>query len=723
MSFLNPLLLLGALGIALPILAHLLNRHQVRHTDWAAMQFLNRSVRVRSRQIKLRDILLLILRCTALILLIFALARPAWNKSSALPGEPRAGVVIAIDSSFSMDHGGENNTRFAQAMQRVETIRTKMAPGDPLTLVLLGGDQRVVLRNMAYDENRFLEATENLTASSGSIDLVNEPKRLAELVADMDAPQKEIYLITDAQAADWKQPSARLRQALAELKTNAEVFVVPVQTADDNLAVTDLELVAGVLRKGTTARYRATVTNFGSAPAANIAVQCNVEGVEIDRKIIPVIVPGDSETVSLFVPFHNAGATRITAEITGDSLTADNIRRTVAVVRDRVSVLCVDGSSGDAGRLVVSALMARAGGIQGEDYIARSVPWLTFPTEDLSQIDVLVFADVPEITAEQVKQLETFVRNGNGLIWFAGDQVKPAAWNERAATTDTPLLPALIQSQIKTSDALGAGQPLDADLSDHPVCLPLKSLPEDLLAETRFMRLLEVEPLPSAFTVLRLAGSGAPVLLEKPLGRGQVFQFTTTAEITWNNMALTPVFPLVMQQIVTYLSGREFESPRLVDDSLTLTYSSQPDATDAVFDTPSGETITVPVREVGGQFVALLENAHEAGYYTARVSVQAAGLPIAVNVDPRESNIACLDQAELRANLEGLGIQVASTGDDLSAAIDSTRTGRSAWRIFMIAALILLVTEALLADRMMSRNRAKANAAEEPTTTPVPENA
>jgi hypothetical protein len=381
----------------------------------------------------------------------------------------------------------------------------------------------------------------------------------------------------------------------------------------------------------------------------------------------------------------------------------------------------VDGSSGDAGRLVVSALMARAEGIQGEDYVARSVPWLSFPTENLSNVDVLVFADVPEITSEQAKQLEKFVRSGNGLIWFAGDQVKAAAWNERAATLETPLLPALLRGQIKTSDALGAGQPLDAELSDHPVCLPLKSLPEDLLAETRTMRLFEVEPLPSSFAVLQLAGSGAPVLLEKALGRGQVFQFTTSAEITWNNMALTPVFPLVMQQIVTYLSGREFESPRLVGDSLTLTYVSQPDASDAVFDAPSGENITVPVRDVGGQFVALLENAHEAGYYTARVSVQAAGLPIAVNVDPRESQVTCLDDAELRANLEGLGLQIVSNGEELATAIDSNRTGRSAWRFFMFAALAFLVIESLLADRMLSRGRSKNTA--ETSNHPIPGNA
>jgi hypothetical protein len=185
-------------------------------------------------------------------------------------------------------------------------------------------------------------------------------------------------------------------------------------------------------------------------------------------------------------------------------------------------------------------------------------------------------------------------------------------------------------------------------------------------------------------------------------------------------MALTPVFPLVMQQIVTYLSGREFERPRLVGDSLTLTYVEQPDASDAVFETPSGENITVAVREVGGQFVALLENAHEAGYYTARVSVQSAGLPIAVNVDPRESQVASLDESELRKNIEGLGLQVAASGDELAAAIESSRTGRSAWRIFMIAALVFLLLECLLADRMLSRGRAKAD---EPSSNPVPENA
>ncbi len=719
MSFLNPLLLIGALGIGLPILAHLLNRFQVQSTDWAAMRFLNSSVRVRSRQIKLRDLLLLILRCLALLLLVFALARPTWKSASWLPGERRAGVVIAIDSSFSMQQGVEGSTRFDKALKSIEVIRDQMAPGDPVTLVLLGGDHRVVLRNMAYDRVRFDKALNDLKAGPGTLDLGNAPKRIAELVADMEAPQKEVYLITDGQASDWKQPSSQLRDALADMGAKAQVFVLPVPGEAANLAVTDMELVSGVLRKGTTARYRATVRNCGSSPVSNISVQCRVDDVEIDRKMIPLIQAGASESVSLFVPFHNAGATRITAEITGDELAADNVRRSVAVVRDRVSVLCVDGSSGDSGRLVVASLLARADGVQGEDYVVRSIPWLSFPAEDLNKVDVIVIADVPEITEQQATQLDQFVRKGNGLIWFAGDTVKINSWNERAASVKNPILPSIIKGRIETSDELGGGKPLDANMPDHSICEPLRSLPEDLLSETRFLRLLKVEPTPNSFTVLQLAGSGAPVLLEQSLGRGQVFQFTTTAESTWNNMALTPVFPMVMQQIVTYLSGREFERPRSVGDSLTLTYVEQPDASDAVFDTPSGQSITVPVRELGGQYAALLESAPEDGYYMAHVSVQAPGLPIAVNVDPSESNIACLAESELRQNLEALGLKVITSDTELAAAIESSRTGRSAWRFFMISALVFLLFECLLADRMMTRASSKSKK----SSTSIPQNA
>ena len=152
MSFMNPWLLLAALGVALPVIAHLLNRYRVKRTDWAAMQFLNRSVRVRSRQLRLKDILLLILRCLALVLVVFAIARPTARTSEGTPaslGEQRAAVIIALDASFSMQHDDGTRTRFDSALEKVETIKAGIRPGDPVTLVLLGSEHRVVARNVA----------------------------------------------------------------------------------------------------------------------------------------------------------------------------------------------------------------------------------------------------------------------------------------------------------------------------------------------------------------------------------------------------------------------------------------------------------------------------------------------------------------------------------------------------------------------------------------------
>ena len=106
---------------------------------------------------------------------------------------------------------------------------------------------------------------------------------------------------------------------------------------------------------------------------------------------------------------------------------------------------------------------------------------------------------MPEITPDQAQRLSRYVRQGNGLVWFAGDQVKIAEWNEQSGAGPNPLLPAVIGKVVDSSDALGAGKPLDPSIPDHAVCRPLRSLPEDLLSETRFLKRLHVEPTTSTW--------------------------------------------------------------------------------------------------------------------------------------------------------------------------------------------------------------------------------
>jgi uncharacterized membrane protein len=711
MTLLNPWLLLGVLGVALPIVAHMLNDLRAKRTDWAAMRFLDRSVRVRSRNVRIQDVLLLILRCLAVLLLMLAFTRPALTHDdslSALPGERRAGVIVALDVSFSMQHSDGTATRLERAFDRIDAIAGHIHEGDPVSLILLADEHRVVVRNMIYNAESFSKLVRQQVVHHESLNVDTIPKRLQELCEAMDVLQKEVYIVTDMQEKDWTKPSVWLHNSLMALSEQASVFVVPVVGREDNVAVTRLELVSGVLRKGTSARYRATVHNYDSKPAIGVSIRCQVDNVTVDSKLIRSIPAGSSETVSLFVPFHNSGAMRISAIVDADALPLDNERRIVTMVRDRVSVLSVEGSSeggSEGGSFLSEALHARASRAAAKDLSIRSIPWVAFPTMNLDDFDLVLISDVPSATTELVKKLDAYVRAGNGLIWFAGEKVKAANWNKQSASCDPPLLPAVIEAVQDVTDARGAGIALDTVLPDHPVCRPMKSLPEDLLSESHFRKVIGIKPNPGSAVVLKLAGGDVPILIEQSLGRGHVFMFTSSADPSWNNMAMTPAFPMLVQQAITYMTGREFEEARTVGDSLSLVYDDHPDANDAVFNTPSAEIVRVPVREYRNQFVAMLEQSTESGFYTAQVSLNAPGTPIAVNLDITESNVACLSSQAAQVSFDGTGFVVTASDDELHAAISGVRTARELWRNLLMAGFVLLLVESLIAFRTHRKRR------------------
>jgi hypothetical protein len=622
-----------------------------------------------------------------------------------------------VDASYSRQHSDAKTTRFEKALEKVRSIASGMHNGDPLTLVLLGQEHQVATRNLAFDADRFEEILLELEVMPEPLNPGSVPQMLTGLLKEMNAPQKEVYFITDMQAKDWKSQPEWLMETFKTVGREVPLVVVPVQGSGDNLAITNLELVSGVLRKDTIARYRATVKNFGAAPVTNVQVKGLTNNTLIDTKAIPTIAPGASETVSLFFQFHNAGAVQISAELQEDALPHDNSRHTVAVIREQVAVLCIEGGSGGDGsssRFIEAALRAQ-GEEQGNDnFSVRTIPWIDLPSQDLADIDVVILQDVPDITPEQAKTFEGFVRSGKGLVWFAGDQSDIAAWNKYSASGEVSLLPAVIGEVIHTTDPLGVGKPMDPTMPDHSVCLPLRSLPEDLLSETRFRTILQVQPTASSSTVLSLAGTSEPILIEQSLGRGHVFMFTTSSGPEWNNMAVTPVFPMVLQQMITYLTAREFEKPVLVGRSLSLSYKEQPDASEGVFDTPSGETLSVPVLEYENQHVALLDNARESGFYTARVSLQSPGLPIAVNVNTDESEVKSLTLEEVLSTFADSGILVANSDEELLDISEEIRSGTSYWRFCLLAGLGLLIFEGLFA----SRNRKTASSATQPAGNP-----
>ena len=90
MGLLAPAFLAGLLAIGIPIAIHLINRERKVVVRFPSLMFLNKIPYRSVRRQKLRHLLLLAMRCLALVLLVAAFSRPFFQRhktsgSSLLP--------------------------------------------------------------------------------------------------------------------------------------------------------------------------------------------------------------------------------------------------------------------------------------------------------------------------------------------------------------------------------------------------------------------------------------------------------------------------------------------------------------------------------------------------------------------------------------------------------------------------------------------------------------
>ncbi|MEX0612305.1 MAG: BatA domain-containing protein, partial [Pirellulales bacterium] len=114
----TPLLLGGAALVAVPIVLHLIMRREAQQLKFPALRFVQQRRTLNQHRLRLRQLLLLALRCAIIALLAFALARPTLRSSSAA-GKEGAPVATALvfDNSLRMQYEHENRSRLEQAKE------------------------------------------------------------------------------------------------------------------------------------------------------------------------------------------------------------------------------------------------------------------------------------------------------------------------------------------------------------------------------------------------------------------------------------------------------------------------------------------------------------------------------------------------------------------------------------------------------------------------------
>ena len=73
---LHPTMAIGTAAVASPILIHILSKRRYQRVKWAAMSFLLDALHRNRRRVRLEQLLLLLLRCLAVLLIALMMTRP-----------------------------------------------------------------------------------------------------------------------------------------------------------------------------------------------------------------------------------------------------------------------------------------------------------------------------------------------------------------------------------------------------------------------------------------------------------------------------------------------------------------------------------------------------------------------------------------------------------------------------------------------------------------------
>lgn len=698
--------IIGLLGIAVPIIIHLLYRKHRRQTDWAAMELLRKALVTRSGQVKIEDLLILVLRCLALALLALALMRITLDSNSAI-GEKRIGMVVAIDASYSMNHG--EFSRFKSAVAKAEEILKQTAKeGDPVSIVLMSSRPEILLRSARYDPVQVETILKALnSAGPNSLNLETNIELLDELVAELKTPAKEVFLITDSQEMDWAELPPTALNSLENLQENANVFVIPAVTeGEDNLAIESLNYTWGSLRKSGEARFTALVRNTGRSSDESATLEFFIDDTRTKRVAVGSLAAGESRPIEFTTQFDKAGNVRLRAElVNNDGLADDNVRYAVAQIRPGIRVLLLEGDienvvGNRSGGYYAKVALSPQDSDEEEGVIVNEIDPADFALEKLKDYDVVVMNNVLTVSPSSAKRLKRFVSEGGGLIVFAGDRVEASAYNQSLGAAGEGILPAEL-GEVSSSET-EEGWTMEAAKSDHLLARLTARYPEKLLDAIRITKQFEATPTENS-EVLITSQSGNPVLLSRSTGSGTVLLFTTSASKRWNNLPREPLYAILLQQAVTMLTSNPDRLQLTVgnDASLLLTKREAGEFVDLLRpDTKEPEEIRVI--QNGDQLAAPV-SLTKRGIYEIKAEEGKPGVAIAANVNASESNVRIVESAALSNTLDSTGVQVLNREGSPSKAIKDARRGSELSQRLLLAALIVFILQSILARRFTNR--------------------
>ncbi len=708
MGFLAPLMLVGALAIAVPIAIHLIGKNRARVVKFAALDFLMATKRKTARRLRLRERLLLLVRALVCAAIAVALAKPFTScerKGPMVTRGPQAAVLV-IDDSFASGYLVDGKPWLRRAIEESLRIMVQLGPEAEVAIVRAseGADHP---SELTRDHLRLRDQLKALEPTSRPADTTRALTRAAQLLAASSHARKSVFLVSLVAKSGLRTEEAPWGKDGPTLVT---LDLRPARMP--NIAVTALKVDQDPGAGSRGVAFDAEVGNFSDAPAT-VELQLTIGDRVVARGSLEV--GAGEKKGKRFLAALPAGtrATDASVSVTGDALSIDDRRYVTAKVRDDVRVLLVNGDPrtvrhddelfyleaalrpGDREDSGTSVRTITAEELAGIDPKAKKKG--SAPAIEISDFDVVVLANVAALPADRVAVLADWVRHGGGVFIAPGDNVDPAAYDH----TMLPLMPQSLRDPIDTTWGASPDERASRALhlvkweADHPVFSAFRGdAPE--LADAKFFKIALLGPTTATADrkVLARFTNGAAALVEASIGAGRTMLFTSTIDRDWNDLPIHAGFLPLVQQAVRHLARKHAlggSGDHVVGSSVVL---------------PTGDLKRVEVRgpqglgavfegdRIAGRSSVRFGRTEHTGVYRVVGTDQTGAtrdrdeLAFVVNVDPRGSDLTEAPASALPASGTGGG-----------APPTDNRRRVELWHALAGLVLLLLLAEGLLVQR------------------------
>jgi hypothetical protein len=476
---------------------------------------------------------------------------------------------------------------------------------------------------------------------------------ISDLAGDTWGPA----LSKPAATSDAEREAGRISTLWADLSARCELSIESVDDGiRENVAITDVSIDPAAPTFDAPATVSVQLTAFGGSPR-RLPVELLLDGARLGRQEAE-IQPGEPAVVHFETQLLEAGNHVLEARLGDDvdALAVDNRRWLSIEVRRRLQVACVADDRRSAAD-IARALNPRfregaAGGIAVEIVAAAGLA-----THDLAASDAVFLCNVAELLPREQRMLRRYVADGGALVIVLGNRVRGAAYNEFLAgdaandqTQQGPLLPVQIAPQAVEGDWR-----IDPLEYRHPVLAPFAGRTRAGLLGIQVSRYypLRIEPGEQPPAVAMAFSSGDPAIVVGDYGLGRVAVLATdpalaSGEEPWSTLAVSPSFvPLVRELFHHMAVNRRGERLNCLagEPLVAPVHTSGQSSADSSWQDPVGDVHTTA------------PSTRRRGVYTFRpaptTGAGSSATAIAVNVDPRESDLSSVNVSDLIGPAKG----------------------------------------------------------------------